>query len=80
MNTTSAVTAAPRSRHEGEPEAVIQKYDATLTQFVESGGTKFAFRQFGKESDVRLIPLTLFRASMENGDPKLLGDSVEKRT
>ena len=59
---------------------MIQKCDATPTQFVESRGTKFAFRQFGKESDVPLISLPRFRASIKKWDLKWLNDSAEERT
>jgi pimeloyl-ACP methyl ester carboxylesterase len=59
---------------------VILKYDATPTQYIESNGTKFAFRRFGKESDVPLILLTHFRASMDNWDPELLDELGKERT
>ena len=59
---------------------MIQKCDATPTQFVESRGTKFSFRQFGKDSDIPLISLIHFRASMENWDPKWLDDSAQEMT
>jgi len=59
---------------------MIPKYDSTPTQYVEFQGTKFAFRKFGKESDVPLLLLIHFRGSMDNWDPKLLDALAKERT
>jgi len=59
---------------------MIQQYDSTPTQYLESKGTKFAFRKFGKESRVPLVLLIHYRGSMDNWDPKLLDALAKKRT
>src|SRR5258708_16060878 len=57
LNTTSAATATLGRTHEREPKALIQKCDATPTQFVESRGTKFPLPQFPKDPTLPPIPL-----------------------
>jgi hypothetical protein len=57
---------------------VIHKCDAAPTQFVESRGHKSAFHHCGKESEIALMPLTHFRVSMEDWDPKWWDDSAHE--
>jgi pimeloyl-ACP methyl ester carboxylesterase len=59
---------------------MIPNYDSTPTQYVESQGTRFAFRKFGKENGVPLLLLIHFRGSMDNCDPKLLDALARDRT
>ena len=59
---------------------MVQNYDSTPTQYLESEGTRFAFRRFGRESRVPLLLLIHFRGSMDNWDPMLLDALAEDRT
>ena len=41
------------------------------TQFVETGGIRFAYRQFGMETGVPLVLMPHFRAGMDHWDPAI---------
>jgi len=57
-----------------------QSYKSTPTEFVESQGTKYAYRRYGTESNVPLVLLIHYRGSMDNWDPKLLDALARHRT
>src|SRR5277367_2712875 len=47
-------------------------YATAPTQYVQVGGTRFAYRRMGRESGVPLLFMQNFRQAMENVDPLLL--------
>ena len=50
------------------------------TRFVDVDGTKFAYRRFGRSSDVPLVFLMHFRGTMDHWDPALINRVAEQRT
>lgn len=57
-----------------------RNYELVRTQFIESNGTRYAYRRFGKESAVPLVLFQHFRGSMDNWDPALLNTLAQERT
>ena len=55
-------------------------YELVRTQFIESNGTRYAYRRFGKESAVPLVLFQHFRGSMDNWDPALLNALAQEGT
>ncbi|WP_299740932.1 alpha/beta hydrolase [uncultured Roseobacter sp.] len=51
-----------------------------LTQFFETGDTRYAYRQFGQPSDVPLVMLIRYRANMDDWDPAFLDALARERT
>lgn len=54
-------------------------YLTIKTQYIEAGSTRFAFRQFGNESDTPLVLLMHTRGNMDGWDPLLLDTLAKKR-
>ncbi|MGV3623699.1 MAG: alpha/beta fold hydrolase [Archangium sp.] len=50
------------------------------TQYVEHAGIRFAYRRFGKKSEVPLVLLMHTRGTMDHWDPALLDALAKKRT
>ena len=46
-------------------------HETAPTQFVQAGGTRFAYRRFGRKGDVPLLLLNYLAANMDNWDPKV---------
>ena len=51
---------------------MINTYATAITQYVQAGGTRYAYRRMGRESGVPLIFMQNFRQGMDNIDPLLL--------
>ncbi len=51
---------------------MINTYATAITQYVQAGGTSYAYRHMGRESGVPLIFMQNFRQGMDNIDPLLL--------
>ena len=51
---------------------MINTYATAITQYVQAGGTSYAYRRMGRESGVPLIFMQNFRQGMDNIDPLLL--------
>ena len=48
---------------------MINTYATAITQYVQAGGTSYAYRRMGRESGVPLIFMQNFRQGMDNIDP-----------
>ena len=46
-------------------------HETAPTQFVQTGGTRFAYRRFGRKGDVPLLLLNYLAANMDDWDPKV---------
>ncbi len=46
-------------------------HNTAETQFVEAAGVEFAYRRFGRRSDLPLVMLQHFRGNLDNWDPAL---------
>jgi hypothetical protein len=46
-------------------------HNAAQTELVEAPGVEFAYRRFGRPSDLRLVMLQHFRGNLDNWDPAL---------
>jgi pimeloyl-ACP methyl ester carboxylesterase len=46
-------------------------HETAPTQFVQAGGTRFAYRRFGRKGDVPLLLLNYLAANMDDWDPKV---------
>jgi pimeloyl-ACP methyl ester carboxylesterase len=55
------------------------KYIDTPTQHVEVDEIKYAYRSFGKESDVPLVCLQHFTGTLDNWDPVIVNGLAEER-
>jgi pimeloyl-ACP methyl ester carboxylesterase len=55
------------------------KYIDTPTQYVEVDEIKYAYRSFGKESDVPLVCLQHFTGTLDNWDPVIVNGLAEER-
>ena len=51
---------------------MINTYATVITQYVQAGGTSYAYRRTGRKSGVPLIFRQNFRQGMDNIDPLLL--------
>ncbi len=51
---------------------MINTYATAITQYVQAGGTSYAYRRMGRESGVSLIFIQNFRQGMDKIDPLLL--------
>lgn len=51
---------------------LVDTYATAITQYVQAGGTRYAYRRMGRESGVPLIFMQNFRQGMDNIDPLLL--------
>jgi pimeloyl-ACP methyl ester carboxylesterase len=58
---------------------MIDTYATAVTQYVQVGGTRYAYRRMGKQSGVPLISLQNFRQGMDNTDPLLLDGFAQDR-
>jgi pimeloyl-ACP methyl ester carboxylesterase len=57
----------------------VSTYTTAITQYVQAGGTRYAYRRIGGESGVPLIFMQNFRQGMDNIDPLLLDGFGEDR-
>ena len=46
-------------------------HETAPTRFVEAGGTRFAYRRFGRSGGPVLLLLNYFAANLDNWDPKV---------
>jgi pimeloyl-ACP methyl ester carboxylesterase len=60
------------STHASKPSATPFTYATAVTQFIQAGTTRFAYRRIGKLPGVPLIFIQNFRQSMDSVDPLLL--------
>jgi pimeloyl-ACP methyl ester carboxylesterase len=60
------------STHAHETAPTQFTYATALTQYVQAGATRFAYRRMGRESGVPLLFMQNFRQSMDSIDPFLL--------
>jgi pimeloyl-ACP methyl ester carboxylesterase len=60
------------STHASKPSATPLTYATAVTQFIQAGTTRFAYRRIGKLPGVPLIFIQNFRQSMDSVDPLLL--------
>jgi hypothetical protein len=51
---------------------LVDTYATAIMQYVQAGGTRYAYRRMGRESGVPLIFMQNFRQGMDNIDPLLL--------
>jgi pimeloyl-ACP methyl ester carboxylesterase len=58
---------------------MIDTYATAVTQYVQVGGTRYAYRRMGGQSGVPLIFLQNFRQGMDNTDPLLLDGFAQDR-
>jgi pimeloyl-ACP methyl ester carboxylesterase len=58
---------------------MIDTYTTAVTQYVQAGGTRYAYRRLGRQSGVPLIFLQNFRQGMDNTDPLLLDGFAQDR-
>ena len=58
----------PQNTHETAP-----------TQFVESGGIRFAYRRFGRRGGTPLLLLNYFAANLDKWDPKVTNGFAAER-
>ena len=58
---------------------MINTYATAITQYVQAGGTRYAYRRMGRESGVPLIFMQNFRQGMDNIDPLLLDGFCQDR-
>jgi hypothetical protein len=58
---------------------MIDTYATAITQYVEAGGTRYAYRRMGMEAGVPLIFMQNFRQGMDNIDPWLLDGFARDR-
>jgi alpha/beta hydrolase family protein len=61
---------APRLTEEFTP-ITQPTHETAPTQFIQVGGTRFAYRRFGRKGDVPLLLLNYLAANMDNWDPKV---------
>lgn len=52
---------------------MMSLYGTTPIQYVEVDGTPLAYREFGDSTDVPLLMLSRFRASVDDWDPAGVG-------
>jgi pimeloyl-ACP methyl ester carboxylesterase len=81
LGITSACSSLPQDgRGTLSVNSSAINYELVRTQFIESNGTHYAYRRFGKESAVPLVLFQHFRGSMDNWDPALLNALAQERT
>lgn len=51
----------------------------TTSTFIETNGTRFAYRKFGAETGTPIVFLVHFRGTMENWDPKMVAHIARER-
>jgi hypothetical protein len=51
---------------------LVDTYATAIMQYVQAGGTRYAYRRMGRESGVPLIFMQTFRQGTDNIDPLLL--------
>ena len=61
----SSTDVRTESRTDG-PETHI----TVVTQFIDAGGVRFAFRRFGTPGATPLVMLQHFRGNLDNWDPR----------
>src|SRR5580658_4336533 len=49
-----------------------------LTEFVESGGIRYAYRRFGKRGTAPLLCLGYFNSNMDAWDPRVMNGLAEE--
>ncbi len=54
-------------------------YATVPTQFVEANGIKFAYRSYGKKSDIPVIYFNHLTANLDNCDPRIMDAIAAKR-
>ena len=48
------------------------------TQLIEAAGVEFAYRRFGRSSDLPLVMLQHFRGNLDNWDPALTDHRADR--
>ena len=75
-----AVLAAALTIGTASLSATADSPSATApTSFVEAGGTRYAYRQFGADTGTPLIMLIRYRANMDDWDPAFLDTLARER-
>lgn len=59
--------------------AVVYTHQTAPTQFIDAGGTRLAYRRFGKPGGVPLVFFQHFVGSMDNWDPKVIDGFARDR-
>lgn len=59
-------------------ETTIEYHQTAATQFIETGGTKYAYRVLGTQSDTPLILLSSLGSSMDDWDPAITNGLAQK--
>jgi pimeloyl-ACP methyl ester carboxylesterase len=59
--------------------ATISRHETALTQFVESGGIRFAYRRFGRRGGAPLLLLNYFAANLDKWDPRVTNGFAAER-
>jgi len=77
--TTSLVSCDKDDDNVTKPDTVVVDYHTTATtQFVEAGGTKYAYRVLGKQEGTPLVMLAPLGASMDDWDPAVTNGLAAK--
>src|SRR5579863_4262759 len=64
-------TAAHDGAAPAYPSSFHHKHATAPTQFLETGGIRFAFRRFGTETGVPLVFMQHFRGGLDHWDPAI---------
>ena len=59
--------------------AAVYTHQTAPTQFIDAGGTRLAYRRFGKSGGVPLVFFQHFVGSMDNWDPKVIDGFARDR-
>ena len=54
-------------------------HNTAQTEHIEAAGVEFAYRRFGRQSDLPLVMLQHFRGNLDNWDPALSDALATKR-
>jgi pimeloyl-ACP methyl ester carboxylesterase len=56
---------------------VTARHHTAVTQFIDAGGTRYAYRQFGQAEGIPLLLLQHFTGTMDNWDPQVTDGLAE---
>jgi len=76
---SNTIGVAPITGARSEQGRKQPTYTTATTQYVEAGGTRYAYRRMGREAGVPLIFMQNFRQGMDNVDPWLLDGFAQDR-
>jgi len=76
---TTSLASCDKDDDVKQPDTVVVDYHQTATtQFIEAGGTKYAYRVLGKQEGTPLIMLAPLGASMDDWDPAVTNGLAAK--